>query len=276
MRTWLISGCSSGIGRAIAEHVLAIGEQAVVTARNPRDVADIVAPYTGRAQALALDVADQTSVSAAVAAAQARFGAIDVLVNNAGFGYVTAIEEGDEDAVRALFDVNFFGALRMVKAVLPDMRRRRQGRIIQIGSLAGRISNPATGYYSSSKFALEAMSEALAREVAPLGIKVTSIAPGMFRTDFSGRSLKVGATPIGDYDEGAHARMQLVRSVDGHQQGDPRKLAAAVVTVADMPEPPIQLLLGPDALRAVTARLQEALESIGKHAALSGSTDFDQ
>jgi len=272
-RTWIITGCSTGIGRAIAEHVVASGENVAVTARKPADVADIVAGREN-ALALALDVADPGQVKAAVEAARARFGRIDVLVNNAGYGYVASIEEGDEAEVKAMFDVNLFGAIRMAKAVLPEMRARRSGHIINISSLAGRIANPATGYYSMSKHALEAMGQALAREVAELGVRVTSIAAGMFRTDFSGRSLKSGDAGIADYTDGVHARMALVRSVDGRQQGDPAQLAEAVVTVADMADPPIQLVLGPDAYAAIKARMTETLASMEEHRALTHSTDF--
>lgn len=274
-RTWIITGCSTGIGRAIAEHVLAIGERAIVTARNPDDIADIAARHPDRAIALPLDVTDQGQIDAAIAAGEARFGAIDVLVNNAGYGYVTSIEEGDIDQVKAMFDVNAFGALRMMKAVLPAMRARRDGCILTISSLAGRISNPATGYYSSSKYALEAISEALAHEVAGFGIRVCSIAPGMFRSDFSGRSLKTGATGIADYDAGAHARMALVRSADGRQTGDPAKLAALVVAVANMDRPPPQLIAGPDAYAAISARMDGVRTAMENHRSLSEGTNFE-
>jgi NAD(P)-dependent dehydrogenase (short-subunit alcohol dehydrogenase family) len=275
MRNWIITGCSTGIGRAIAEHVLAIGDAAAVTARRPEEVADIVARHPDRALALALDVADPAQVEAAVEAAQARFGQLDVLVNNAGYGYVASIEEGDEAAVKRMFEVNLFGALRMMKAVLPGMRARRSGHIIQISSLAGRISNPVTGYYSSSKFALEALSEALSREVEGMGIRVCSIAAGMFRTDFSGRSLASGGAELPDYREGVHARMALVRSVDGKQPGDPAKLARIVAAVADMADPPRQLIAGPDALAAITARMAEIRAAMEAHRALSSDTFFD-
>jgi len=275
VRRWIVTGCSSGIGRAIAEHVLASGEAVAVTARDPKAVADIVAAYPERAAAVRLDVADPDQVTAAIAETQARFGGIDVLVNNAGYGYVSSIEEGDEAAVKAMYEVNLFGAIRMMQAVLPDMRARRTGHIIQISSLAGRISNPVTGYYSSSKFALEAVSEALSREVEALGVRVCSIAAGMFRTDFSGRSLKAGEARIGDYDEGAHARMALVRSVDGKQPGDPRKLARLVMAVADMADPPRQLIAGPDALAAVTARMDEIRQAMDAHRALTIDTNID-
>lgn len=273
MRTWLITGCSTGIGRAIAEHVLAIGDAAAVTARDPGDVADIVAAHPDRAIALALDVADPAQVLAATAAAEARFGRIDVLVNNAGYGYVSSIEEGDEAAVKAMFEVNLFGALRVMKAVLPGMRARGDGAILTISSLAGRISNPATGYYSSSKFALEAISEALSREVEAFGIRVCSIAPGMFRTDFSGRSLKAGDGGIADY-AATHQRIALVRSVDGHQQGDPSRLAELVVAVAGMPHPPRQIIAGPDALAAIAARMDEVRAAMDANRDLSSGTNL--
>jgi NAD(P)-dependent dehydrogenase (short-subunit alcohol dehydrogenase family) len=274
MRTWLITGCSTGIGRAVAEHILAIGDQAVVTARNVADVTDIIARAPERSIAVPLDVADPAQVKAAVEAAEARFGAIDVLVNNAGYGYVSSIEEGDEDAVKAMYEVNVFGALRMMKAVLPGMRARRAGSILTISSLAGRISNPATGYYSSTKFALEALSEALHREVGGLGIRVTAIAAGMFRTDFSGRSLQTGQTGVTDYDEGVHARMALVKSVDGRQTGDPAKLAELLVAVADMPNPPPQIIAGPDAYAAIEGRMAEVRAAMEANRGLSSGTNF--
>jgi|TARA_R100000501_G_scaffold17919_3_gene35053 NAD(P)-dependent dehydrogenase (short-subunit alcohol dehydrogenase family) len=275
-RRWIITGCSTGIGRAIAEHVLNRGERVAVTARNPDDVKDLVAAHGDRAIAVRLDVADPDQVSAAVAEAEARFGGIDVLVNNAGYGYVSSIEEGDIDSIKGMFDVNLFGALRMMQAVLPGMRSRRSGSIITISSLAGRISNPATGFYSSSKFALEGLSEALSREVEDLGIRVCSIAPGMFRSDFSGRSLKTGEKGVSDYSDGVHARIELVKSADGRQMGDPDKLAAMVVSVADMEKPPRQLIAGPDAYAAITARMDEIRAAMEQHRETSIATNFDE
>lgn len=273
-RTWIITGCSSGIGRAIAEYVLSIGDNVAVTARKPETVQDIVAGAPDRALALALDVTSDASVARAVAATVARFGAVDVLVNNAGYGYISTIEEGDIDEVKALFDTNLFGALRMMKAVLGGMRKRRSGRIIQISSLAGRIANPATGYYASSKHALEALSESAAREVEPLGVKICSIAPGMFRSDFSGRSLHLKHSGVSDYDDGAGARIELVRSVDRRQRGDPVKLAKLVVEVVNMENPPRQMIAGPDAYAAITERMQSILGAMEQHRELSCSTDF--
>lgn len=273
-RTWIVTGCSSGIGRALAEYLLEIGENVAITARNPDMVADLADAFPQQALALSLDVTREASVNAAVAAAQERFGQIDILVNNAGYGYVAPIEEGDEAEIKAMFETNFFGALRMMKAVLPAMRSRRAGTIIQISSLAGRIANPATGYYSSSKFALEAASEALAREVGPLGIRVCSIAPGMFLSDFSGRSLRSGGETANDYAAVAD-RIGLVRSADGKQQGDPRKLAQLIVTTANMEQPPIQLIAGPDAFNAIRARMEEIQEGMDQNESLTCGTNFD-
>jgi NAD(P)-dependent dehydrogenase (short-subunit alcohol dehydrogenase family) len=275
MRTWLITGCSTGIGRAIAEAVLASGDQVVVTARKLADVADLVGRHPATALAHALDVCDDAQIVGAFAAADARFGGIDILVNNAGYGYIGSIEEANLDEVRAMFETNFWGAVRMVRAALPAMRARRRGHIINISSLAGRIANPATGYYSTSKFALEALSSALAREVASFGIKITAIAAGQYRTDFSGRSLKSAEGAIGDYDAVVHSRIGLVKSVHGKQPGDPRKLARAVIAVADMSDPPIHLVMGADAYAAIKGRMEETLASMEAHKALTCSTNFD-
>lgn len=275
MKTWLITGCSSGIGREIAEAVLASGDRAVVTARKPADIADFAERYPDTALTLPLDVSDDAQVEAAFRAAEARFGGIDVLVNNAGYGYVSSIEEGDLAKVRAMFETNFWGAIRTIQAALPGMRARRSGHIVNISSLAGRIANPATGYYSTSKFALEALTSALAREVADFGIRVTAIAAGQYRTDFSGRSLKAEDGGIGDYDAGAHARIALVKSADGRQPGDPARLAQAVLTLVAMPDPPIHLAMGPDAYAAIKARTEEMLAAMEQNKALTISTDFD-
>jgi NAD(P)-dependent dehydrogenase (short-subunit alcohol dehydrogenase family) len=275
MKNWLITGCSSGIGREIAEAVLASGDRAVVTARKPADIADFAERYPDTALTLPLDVSDDAQVEAAFRAAEARFGGIDVLVNNAGYGYVSSIEEGDLAKVRAMFETNFWGAIRTIQAALPGMRARRSGHIVNISSLAGRIANPATGYYSTSKFALEALTSALAREVADFGIRVTAIAAGQYRTDFSGRSLKAEDGGIGDYDAGAHARIALVKSADGRQPGDPARLAQAVLTLVAMPDPPIHLAMGPDAYAAIKARTEEMLAAMEQNKALTISTDFD-
>lgn len=275
MRNWLITGCSTGIGRAIADAALAAGDRVAVTARNLADIADFAARYPQTAITLQLDVSDQPTIEAAFVEAERHFGGIDILVNNAGYGYVASIEEGDLAQVRAMFETNFWGAINMVRAVLPGMRSRRYGHIINISSLAGRIANPATGYYSTSKFALEAMTSALAREVADFGIKATAIAAGQYRTDFSGRSLKAADGPIEDYADGVHTRINLVKSVDGRQPGDPAKLAQAIVALTRMADPPVHLVMGPDAYAAIKGRMDEMLASMEQHKPMTVSTNFD-
>ena len=198
MGTWLITGCSTGLGRSLAEAVLAAGHNAVVTARDAAAVEDLAAAHPDTASAVALDVTEPSQVTAAVAAALERFGGVDVLVNNAGYGYRAAVEEGDDADVRTLFDTNFFGAVAMIKAVLPGMRARRSGTIVNISSIGARGRPAGSGYYSATKAALEAMTSALRKELTPLGITAMSVEPGAFRTDFAGRSLTQSAAAIED------------------------------------------------------------------------------
>ena len=189
--------------------------------------------YGDRAAVVALDVTDKDQIAAAVQAAEDAFGGIDVLVNNAGNGYLSAIEEGEDDKVRKLFDTNYFGVVDTIKAVLPQMRARQSGHIVNISSMTGLVANPPNAYYSSTKFALEALTEALAQEVKPLGIKVTAIEPGAFRTDWAARSMWESSTPIGDYDENVGARKTMIKEFANHLPGDPRKVAEAVLMVTD-------------------------------------------
>ena len=188
MSTWFITGCSTGLGRALAQAVLANGWNAVVTARNPQSIADVAADRAGSALALKLDVTDSGQIAEAVRQAEARFGGIDVLVNNAGYGYRGAVEEASDSEIRALFDTNFFGLVAMTQAVLPGMRARESGYIINISSVGGRMAAPGSGFYSATKFAVEGMSDALRKELKPLGIGVMVVEPSGFRTDFAGRS----------------------------------------------------------------------------------------
>ena len=232
MARWLITGCSTGFGREIARAALEAGHSVVVTARRADAVQDFVDEFGDRAVAVALDVTDAGQIAAAVAAAEDAFGGIDVLVNNAGHGYLSAVEEGEDAEVRKLFDVNYFGAVDMIKAVLPAMRARGSGHIVNISSMTGLVANPPNAYYSSTKFALEAVTEALATEVRPLGIKVTAIEPGAFRTDWATRSMKESATPIADYADVA-ARKDLIKQFADHLPGDPRKVAEAVLMVTN-------------------------------------------
>lgn len=273
---WLISGCSSGIGRALAEVVLQSGYRVALTARNPATVEDLRAQYPQHSIALALDVTDAAQVTGVVAQVEQHFGRIDVLVNNAAYGYLAAIEEGEDAQVRAMFETNFFGALALIKAVLPAMRKRRDGCIINVSSQAGLMAKPSTGYYSTSKYALEAMSEALAEEVKTLGIRVSAIEPGPFRTDWSGRSLKQTATPIDDYANTVGARRAMVAAADGKQPGDPVRAAKAIVQVAEMAEPPLNLLLGRIVLDTYRGKLAGIQKSLDQWQSLTLGADFPE
>jgi NAD(P)-dependent dehydrogenase (short-subunit alcohol dehydrogenase family) len=260
--TWLITGCSTGFGRELARLVLEGGGQAVVTARGKDRVADLAERGGDRALALDLDVTDEVQVKAAVEAAEARFGKIDVLVNNAGYGYQAAIEEGEEAEIRAQFDANVFGLFAMTRAVLPGMRARRHGRILNITSVAGLAGYPASGYYAASKHAVEGFSDSLAAETRPLGIRVTCVEPGPFRTDWAGRSLKQTPNAIADYAETAGARLKSTSAISGTQVGDPVRAAEIMIRTAELAEPPRHLVLGAWGYEAVTKRLRERLDEI--------------
>ena len=263
-RTWLITGCSTGIGRHIAEAALARGHRVAATARRPDTIADLAAAHPGRTLALRLDVTDRAQIEAAVAETDAAWGGVDVLVNNAGYGYMAALEEGEDDEVRALFDTNYFGVVDCLKAVLPGMRSRGRGHVINISSMTGLVTNPPNIYYSSTKYALEALTEGLAKEVAPFGIRVTAIEPGGFRTDWATRSMKETRRPIEAYAETVGARKALIKAVGDKLPGDPRRIADAVLRVSEMADPPLHLLLGRDvyqAFREKLASLQESVEA---------------
>ncbi|HKU35102.1 MAG TPA: oxidoreductase [Paenarthrobacter sp.] len=260
MTTWLITGCSTGLGRALAQAVLAKGDNAVVTARNTDSLQDLAAEFPTTALAVALDVTEQSQIDSAVKQAEERFGGVDVLVNNAGYGYRAAIEEGDDADVRALFDTNVFGPVAMIKGVLPGMRSRRSGAIVNISSIGARICPPGSGYYSATKAALEGISGSLQKELAPLGISVTAVEPGAFRTDFAGRSLTQSAEAIGDYAETAGKRRKENDTIHGTQQGDPDKAAELIINAVEAPETPAFLLLGADAVYAYNA-VEEAMRA---------------
>ena len=270
---WLISGCSTGFGREIALAALEEGALVAVTARNPASVADICERFPEQAIALQLDVGSADDIAACVDATLVRFGRIDALVNNAGYGYVAAIEEGEEDAVLALFDVNFFGALALTRAVLPVMRRQGSGHIINNSSQAGIMANPGTGYYSASKYALEGLMEALQKEVAPLGIRVTSVQPGAFRTDWSGRSMQRSGTVIDDYRH-VHERLDMIAAIDGKQPGDPVRAARIFVDLYTMEEPPVQLVLGAGALATYRVKLAEVSAALDRLETLTTAADY--
>jgi NAD(P)-dependent dehydrogenase (short-subunit alcohol dehydrogenase family) len=275
MSTWLITGCSTGLGRALAEAVISAGHNAVVTARDAARVADLAVESTDRVLALPLDVSDPAQVTAAVRQAEEKFGGIDVLVNNAGYGYRAAVEEGDDSEIRALFETQFFGAVAMIKAVLPGMRARRSGAIVNISTIGVQIMPAGSSYYAASKAALEAMSGALHGELKPLGISVTVIEPGAFRTDFAGRSLTQSSTVIDDYADTAGKRRKEHDTVHGTQPGDPAKAARAIITAVESNEPPAFLLLGNDALNVYRRLATGRLDTIEAWKQLTTSTDIN-
>jgi NAD(P)-dependent dehydrogenase (short-subunit alcohol dehydrogenase family) len=245
---WLITGCSTGFGRELAKLVLERGWRAVVTARDPSKLADLAEGYGDRALVLQLDVTDRKQIADVVAKSQKHFGRIDALVNNAGYGYLAAIEEGEDDAVRAMFETNVFGLVDMTKAVLPVMRAQKSGLIVNISSIGGITSFAATGYYHGTKYAVEGISESLAIEVKPLGIDVLVVEPGPFRTNWAGPSIKQSATRIDDYAATAGERRKQTEARSGNQAGDPVRAAQAIIDAALSDTPPLRLLLGKAAL----------------------------
>jgi NAD(P)-dependent dehydrogenase (short-subunit alcohol dehydrogenase family) len=276
MTTWLITGCSTGLGRALAEAVLERGWNAVVTARREEAVRDLAAAHPRSALALPLDVTDAEQARAAVRAAHERFGAVDVLVNNAGYGYRSAVEEGEDDAVRALFDTNVHGAVTMARAVLPGMRERRSGVVVNVSSIGAQLCPPGSGYYAATKLALEGLTGSLRAELAPLGVTAVAVEPGGFRTDFAGRSLNGTSTVIDDYAETVGPRRKENDTVHGTQPGDPAKAAQAIITAVTAAEPPALLLLGTDALSAARAIADRRRAELEEWAELSASTDIDE
>jgi NAD(P)-dependent dehydrogenase (short-subunit alcohol dehydrogenase family) len=271
---WFITGCSTGFGRQIATTVLERGYRAVVTARNPDAVRDIVQGHEDRALVLALDVTDKAQAEAAVKAAEAHFGRIDVLVNNAGIGYFAAVEESDEAEVRRMFEINLFGLARMIHLVLPGMRARKSGHIVNLSSIGGLRAFPGIGYYNSSKFAVEGLSEALAQEVAPLGIRVTIVEPSGFRTDWAGRSAHDAKASIPDYDATAGQNRGTIRGYSGAQPGDPARAAKAIVEAVEAPEPPLRLLLGKAALAGARGKIADLTRNFDAWADVAQGADF--
>ncbi|MHC1770939.1 MAG: oxidoreductase [Flexilinea sp.] len=274
MATWLITGCSSGLGRSLAEAVLKRGDKVVVTARNISSVEGITIAFPDTALAIQLDVTDRYQITDAVRQADARFGGVDILVNNAGHGYRAAVEEADEADVDELFATNFFGAVNMTKALLPGMRARRNGVIVNVSSIAARITAPGSGYYAATKCALEGLSRGLQKEVAPLGIRVIVVEPGPFRTDFSGRSLKQSRNVIGDYAGTAGLRRIENDTTEGSQRGDPARGAELIIKAVCAAEPPSLLLLGSDAVDVVIGALEADRAQVEKWKADSITTDF--
>ena len=274
MTTWLITGCSSGIGRGIAKAVLKHGDNAAVTARNISTVTDIVENYPDTAIAVPLDITNKESIAGAVKAAADNFGGVDILVNNAGYGYRSSVEEGEEESVNLLFNTNFFGPIELIKQVLPYMRAQKNGAILNVSSIAAARSGVGSGYYASSKAALELMTDGLMKEVAPLGIKVMTVEPGAFRTKFYDTSLKGTQKQIEDYADTAW-KTRKENIVDNQDQpGDPDKAGEVIYETIQKETIPKRLLLGSDAVKIVSAEMKERLQEIEDWSDVSKQTDY--
>jgi len=272
-KVWLITGASRGLGSAFTEAVLKAGDRVVAAARNPKQLAEFESEYGENIRSVPLDVTNEDQAIAAFGAAIANFDALDVLVNNAGYGYVCPVEETSLADFRAQIETNLFGVIIMTKAVLPYFRERRAGHIIQITSIAGRVGVAGRAPYAAAKFGVEGFSESLSKEVAPLGVKVTILEPGGFRTDFAGSSteLREGRP---EYDSTVGASVRFQRNYNGKQPGDPAKAAAVLLHVASLSDPPLRLLLGSDSYAAAEKNALEKLESDGRWKDLSLSTDY--
>lgn len=273
-RTWLITGCSSGLGHALCTQVLERGDRVVCTARKLDALSNFHARYPEQAIPLALDVTDAAAVARVAAEALKRTGGIDVLVNNAGYGAVGALEEFDEDAVRAAFDANVYGPYRLIRALLPSMRERKSGHILNVSSMAGLVGIPGFTFYSATKFAVEGMTEALAAEVAGFGIKVTLIEPGPFRTSFRGPNL-YSAPAMDVYAETVGKFRRTLADTDGKQPGDPKRGAEAMITVVDAESPPLRLPLGEVCLNMFRQKLQRVSTELDRWESVSLATSFD-
>ncbi len=272
-KVWLITGCSTGFGRALATYTLSLGNKVAVTARNVADVQDIVAGYEANSIVLKLDVTDPEQIKTAVQQTFEAFGRIDVLVNNAGIGYFGAVEESEDVAVRKMFEINFFGLTKMIQETLPVMRAQRSGHIVNIASIGGLVGFPAVGFYNATKFAVDGLSESLAKETAALGIKVTIVAPSGFRTDWAGRSAANSSIVIDDYASTAGKNKNDIRGYSGNQLGDPVKAAHAIVQVVESDDPPLRLLLGSAALRGARAKLELLKKDFDKWEATTNEAD---
>ncbi|MCF1505580.1 oxidoreductase [Afifella sp. H1R] len=274
-KTFLITGVSSGLGRAFAEGALAAGHRVVGTVRRAEDGERFAAAAPGRAHPLLLDVTDYAAIPDAVAGAETAAGPVDVLVNNAGYGHEGVLEESSIDDLQRQFAANVFGPVAMIKAVLPGMRQRRRGHIVNVTSMGGFITMPGIAFYCGSKFALEGISEALGKELAGFGIRVTALAPGQFRTDWAGRSMDRTPRSIADYDEVMDPIRAARQAKSGNQPGDPKKAADALLALVAAETPPLRLFLGEDALGLVEQKLTAMQAELAAWDGLSRSTSFD-
>jgi NAD(P)-dependent dehydrogenase (short-subunit alcohol dehydrogenase family) len=275
-QVWFITGCSTGFGRELAKYLLENDYRVVVTARSAEKVEDLVEIDPENAVSFNLDVTDPAQIQHVVARAEEHFGRVDVLVNNAGFGYFGSIEESEDAEVRAMFEANFWGLANVTRAVLPKMRERRAGFIVNISSIGGFVGNPGVGYYNATKFAVNGFSEALQKELAPLGIKVMIVQPSGFRTDWAGRSANDAPQRIADYADTAGAFQTMIRGYSGNQPGDPVRAAKAIIKAVESENPPLNLLLGRAALKNARLRLDALKQDFDAWANVSEGADFPE
>ena len=273
-RVWFITGTSTGFGRILAEEVLKAGGKVVATARNIAQVADLEQQHPANAKAIKLDVTSKQQAEAAVAEAIKTFGHIDVVVNNAGYGLAGAVEEPSENEIVRQIDTNVYGVIHVTRAVLPHLRKQRSGHIINMSSIAGLSGTPGLAYYNLTKFAVEGLSEGLAAELAPLGIKVTLVEPGPFRTDFASRSAVITDTEIEEYKQTAGKTREYLRTISGTQKGDPLRAVHAIMAVVESPEPPLHLLLGSVAYTRYRGKLKQLDAELTKWETLTLGADF--
>ncbi|MEM9119154.1 MAG: oxidoreductase [Cyanobacteria bacterium P01_F01_bin.56] len=274
LKVWLITGSSSGFGRALAEAVLAHGDRLIATARKPEQVQALVDHYPETACAIALDVTDPQSIKSALEQVQATFGRVDVLVNNAGYGLIGALEEVSDEQIRRNFETNLFGATHVMRAVLPIMRQQGSGHIINMSAIAGFTNELGFSIYGGAKFALEGVSEALRGEVEPFGIKVTIVEPGPFRTDYIGRSLERVATPLSEYESTVGKFLNFLNQIEGQQPGDPVKAAKAIIQMVEAEDPPLRLVLGKYAYSKFRQKIEQLTEELNRWESVGIATDF--
>ena len=271
---WMITGCSTGFGRELARQTLERGFRVVLTARDPAAVRALADAYPDTALALELDVTRKADIEHAVETSRQAFGPIDVLVNNAGYGYYAPVEEGDEAAVRTMFETNFFGLVALTQAILPSMRTRRGGFIVNISSVGGLVAHPGSGFYAATKFAVEAVSEALSKELAPLGVRVLLVEPGPFRTRFIDNAQGAPRVRNADYEDTVGVRRAAVQAASGKQPGDPARAAAAIIAAVESPSPPLRLVLGAQALGHIRAKLETLTREIDAWEPTTVGSDF--
>lgn len=275
-KVWLITGASTGLGRVLAEYLLGAGARVVATARKVEQLKQLEERYPAKALILGLDVTKQQQVDDAVAAAVGRFGRIDVLVNNAGYGMVGAVEESAEGEFRPMFETNVFGLIRVTQAVLPQMRKQRSGHVVNLSSIGGLVATPGFGMYNATKFAVEGLSEALAQEVGPLGIGLTIVEPGPFRTDFLGRSGLSAERKIPDYEQTSGKMRAYFSEQDGKQRGDPKRAAAAIVSAVESEHPPLRLLLGASTIPRLKGKLEAWQKEVATWEETTLGADFPE